>query len=160
MRTAEVCRTGTRTGSITRKARLCGGFVERKPPPSPPSLRTFVDFQTACIKLGCDLELGLHLRNLIVFATGRSRFLTVGNLSIEQLQAAWNESRAGMESQQAEQHVNSGLTLYGLRYTVAVILRECGYDDRRRIGLEDHRNGAPLCARRRRQKDDRRRQEV
>jgi hypothetical protein len=26
--------------------------------------------------------------------------------------------------------VNSGFTLYGLRHTVAVILRECGYDER------------------------------
>jgi hypothetical protein len=30
----------------------------------------------------------------------------------------------------AEQRVNTGLTLYGLRHTVAVILRELGYDER------------------------------
>ena len=29
-----------------------------------------------------------------------------------------------------ERRVNSGLTLYGLRHAVAVILRECGYDER------------------------------
>ncbi len=61
------------------------------------SLQTFIDFQTDCTKLGFDLELGIHLRNLMVFATGQSRFLTVGNLSIEQLQKAWKASCEGMQ---------------------------------------------------------------
>jgi len=41
--------------------------------------------------------LGLHLKNLIVFATGQSRFLTVGGLKLEALQVAWKESCQGME---------------------------------------------------------------
>ena len=60
------------------------------------SLQTFMDFQTECSKLGFDLDLGLHLKNLMVFATGQSRFLTVGNLSVEQLQTAWKEACEGM----------------------------------------------------------------
>ena len=32
---------------------------------------------------GFDLDLGLHLKNMIAFATGQSRFLTVGSLSLE-----------------------------------------------------------------------------
>lgn len=61
------------------------------------SLATFQSFQTKSAKSGFDLDLGLHIRNMIVFATGQSRFLTVGNLTIEQLQAAWIASCDGME---------------------------------------------------------------
>jgi hypothetical protein len=41
--------------------------------------------------------------------------------------ASWRKIRLKLE---AERRVSSGLTLYGLRHTVAVILRECGYDER------------------------------
>ncbi len=61
------------------------------------SLSTFQSFQTKCAKDGFDLDLGLHLRNMVVFATGQSRFLTVGSLGIEQLRAAWKTSCEGME---------------------------------------------------------------
>jgi hypothetical protein len=37
------------------------------------------------------------LKNLITFATGQSRFLTVGNLDLETLQRGWKESVRGME---------------------------------------------------------------
>lgn len=60
------------------------------------SLQTFQDFQAECAKTGFDLDLGLHLKNLIAFATGQSRFLTVGNLTIEVLQKAWKEACEGM----------------------------------------------------------------
>jgi hypothetical protein len=61
------------------------------------SLQTFETFQALCRKSGFDLDLGLHLRNMIVFATGQSRFLTVSGLSAEQLQSAWTRSCEGME---------------------------------------------------------------
>lgn len=61
------------------------------------SLRTFESFQAECAKAGFDLDLGLLLKNLIVFATGQSRFLTVGALTLEQLQCGWKESRQGMQ---------------------------------------------------------------
>jgi len=47
------------------------------------SLKIFQAFQQECTKAGFDLDLGLHLKNLIAFATGQSRFLTVGSLSPE-----------------------------------------------------------------------------
>ncbi len=61
------------------------------------SLKIFQSFQDQCAKSGFDLDLGLHLKNLIAFATGQSRFLTVGNLSLEALQHAWKECVKGME---------------------------------------------------------------
>lgn len=60
------------------------------------SLQTFFDFQAECAKLGFDLELGIHLKNLVAFATGQSRFKTVASLSLPTLQTAWNESGEGM----------------------------------------------------------------
>ncbi|MGQ8878692.1 GmrSD restriction endonuclease domain-containing protein [Delftia sp. NA_296.1] len=61
------------------------------------SLQTFQDFQKACAKTGFDLELGLHLKNLMAFATGQSRFQIVGSLNVENLQKAWKEACDGME---------------------------------------------------------------
>lgn len=61
------------------------------------SLSTFQAFQQLCTKKGYDLDLGLHLRNLIVFATGQCRFLTVGGLSMEALKTSWTQSCEGME---------------------------------------------------------------
>lgn len=61
------------------------------------ALKTFQDFEKQCAESGFDLDLGLHLKNMIAFATGQSRFLTVGNLPIERLQQAWKECVPGME---------------------------------------------------------------
>jgi hypothetical protein len=61
------------------------------------SLAIFQAFGKECAARGFDLDLGLHLKNMIAFATDQSRFLTVGNLSVERLQIAWDESRQGME---------------------------------------------------------------
>jgi integrase len=41
--------------------------------------------------------------------------------------ASWRKVRKKLEE---EARVGAGLTLYGLRHTVAVILRECGCDER------------------------------
>ena len=55
------------------------------------SLKIFQAFQQQCAKVGFDLDLGLHLKNMIAFATGQSRFLTLANLSMEALQNAWKK---------------------------------------------------------------------
>src|SRR5205823_14078155 len=61
------------------------------------SLEIFQSFQNEVAKLGFDFDLGIYLKNMIAFATGQSRFLTVGSLTSEKLQNAWKESRKGME---------------------------------------------------------------
>jgi hypothetical protein len=61
------------------------------------ALKTFQAFQEQCAKVGFDLDLGLHLKNLVTFATGQSRFLTVSNLPVETLKQAWKECVPGME---------------------------------------------------------------
>lgn len=61
------------------------------------SLSMFQSYRTECANLGFALDLGIFLKNMVAFATGQSRFLTVGNLSIDVLQSAWMESRKGMD---------------------------------------------------------------
>ncbi|MEZ5941139.1 MAG: DUF262 domain-containing protein [Planctomycetaceae bacterium] len=60
------------------------------------SLKIFEEFQEECSKAGFDLELGIHVKNLISFITGQSRFKTVGRLTIDQLQSGWEECKEGM----------------------------------------------------------------
>ncbi len=60
------------------------------------SLQVFLDYRSQCATQGFELELGLHLKNLMVFATGQSRFKTVGSLTQDKLQKAWTESCEGM----------------------------------------------------------------
>lgn len=61
------------------------------------ALDVFQTYQIECARSGFDIDLGLHLKNLVAFATGQSRFLTVGRLSIESLQSAWAQSVRGMD---------------------------------------------------------------
>ncbi len=61
------------------------------------SLGIFQEFQEECIKAGFDLDLGLHLKNLVVFCTGQSRFKTVSSLTQEKLQAGWDACQNGMQ---------------------------------------------------------------
>jgi hypothetical protein len=61
------------------------------------ALKIFQGFQAECAKSGFDLDLGLHLKNLVAFATGQSRFRTVPNLPIETVQQGWKHGVAGME---------------------------------------------------------------
>jgi len=61
------------------------------------ALTTFQEFQKQCHEEGFDVDLGLHLKNLVAFATKQSRFLTVGNLPSDTLQRAWRECVPGME---------------------------------------------------------------
>ena len=61
------------------------------------ALKTFQEFQKQGHEEGFDVDLGLHLKNLVAFATKQSRFLTVGNLPSDTLQRAWRECVPGME---------------------------------------------------------------
>ena len=60
------------------------------------SLSIFQAFEAECVDLEFDLGLSIHLKNLVAFATGQSRFKTVGSLSKERLEAAWKDAKKGM----------------------------------------------------------------
>ena len=59
------------------------------------SLKEFEAFQEECGDNGFDLELGIHVKNLVSFATGQSRFKTVGGLTLDKLQAGWETGKEG-----------------------------------------------------------------
>ncbi len=61
------------------------------------SLKTFQMFENECRKQGFDFELALHLKNMIAFATGQSRFKTVASLTQDALETAWMDAKSGMD---------------------------------------------------------------
>ena len=60
------------------------------------SLAEFMAFQQECAGQGFELEMGIHLKNLMAFATAQSRFLRVGSIDLNTLQQAWKEAKEGM----------------------------------------------------------------
>ena len=60
------------------------------------SLAVFQAFQAECATLGFDLDLGIHLKMMIAFATGQSRFVTVRKLRLEELRDGWKAATEGM----------------------------------------------------------------
>ncbi len=60
------------------------------------SLRIFQEFEQECYSDGFPLDLSIHLKTLVAFATGQSRFRAVGGLSLERLQEGWKDAQEGM----------------------------------------------------------------
>lgn len=61
------------------------------------SLRVFEAFAESCASDGFDVGLGLHLKNLVVFASGQSRFRAVGGMSLATLEEGWRLCKDGMD---------------------------------------------------------------
>ena len=61
------------------------------------SLKIFQQFEGACKEQGFDLGLGVHLKNLVSFATGQSRFRAVSGLSKKRIQKGWEDAKQGMD---------------------------------------------------------------
>lgn len=74
------------------------------------SLSIFQAFQADCAKDGFELDLGLHLKNLVAHATGQSRFLTVSNLTLDALKSGWVDGCRGMEFAINFLRSNAGIT--------------------------------------------------
>ena len=71
----------------------------------PDSLKIFEAFQRQCSDVDFELDLGLHLKNLVAFTTGQSRFLTVGGLRGQSPRAgvARKLSRHGVRSKLSQE---------------------------------------------------------
>jgi hypothetical protein len=74
------------------------------------SLNVFQAFQADCSKDGFELDLGVHLKNLVAHATGQSRFLTVSNLTLDELKSGWDDGCRGMEFAINFLRSNAGIT--------------------------------------------------
>lgn len=93
----EVTEIFVRVNSLGAKLRSSDLALAQITAKWPGALKTFQAAQESCEKDGFDVDLGLHLRNLVAFATNQSRFLTVGNLPIETLKNAWKHCVPGIE---------------------------------------------------------------
>jgi len=93
----EVTEIFVRVNSLGAKLRSSDLALAQITAKWPGALKTFQAAQESCEKDGFDVDLGLHLRNLVAFATNQSRFLTVGNLPIETLKAAWKHCVPGLD---------------------------------------------------------------
>lgn len=60
------------------------------------SLRLFEGFRAKCQDKGYTLDIGLIVRALVVFATGQSRFKTVGTLTRERLESVWPKTQTNV----------------------------------------------------------------
>lgn len=61
------------------------------------ALAVFQKFVEKCDNNGFSVDLSVHLKNLVAFATGQSRFQTVTSISLEKLQSSWEECCRGMD---------------------------------------------------------------
>jgi hypothetical protein len=93
----EVTEIFVRVNSLGAKLRSSDLALAQITAKWPGALKTFQVAQESCEQDGFDVDLGLHLRNLVAFATNQSRFLTVGNLPIETLKAAWRHCVPGID---------------------------------------------------------------
>lgn len=103
------------------------------------ALKTFQNFQEDCQKAGFDLDLGIHLKNLVAFATGQSRFITVSGLPVQRLQGAWCECVPGMEFALNFLRSNVGIDSPVLLSSPFILVTLGYYGHRRRykIGAEE-----------------------
>lgn len=98
------------------------------------ALKVFQEAQGRCAKAGFELELGIVLKNLVAFATGQSRFQSVGRLPLDLLKSMWKESVDGLDF--AINFVKSNAQLDSpalmsspfLLVTLAYYGRACGYE--------------------------------
>lgn len=95
------------------------------------SLRIFSAFQDRCAKEGFDLELGIHLKNLMAFTTDQSRFLTVSSLGVDALQLGWAKAEKGMEFAMNFMRSNVGITTPALMSSPFILIA-IGYFGARR----------------------------
>ena len=93
----EVTEIFVRVNSLGAKLRSSDLALAQITAKWPGALKTFQTAQQSCEQHGFDVDLGLHLRNMVAFATNQSRFLTVGNLPPETLKAAWKHCVPGIE---------------------------------------------------------------
>lgn len=75
----------------------------------PGALQMFEEFQEECEEKWFTLDLGLLVRALVVFATGQSRFKTVGSIPLQRLKEGWAKAKEGVRFSVNFLHANAGI---------------------------------------------------
>ncbi len=107
------------------------------------SLKVFQAFQADCTNDGFEVDLGLHLKNLVAHATGQSRFLTVANLTLEELKAGWDDGCRGMEFAINFLRSNAGITSPALLASPFLLISLGFYGAQRSYKLAACRSAGP-----------------
>ncbi len=93
----EVTEIFVRVNSLGAKLRSSDLALAQITAKWPDSLRIFQAFEEDCKKVGFDVDLGIHLKTLISFVTGQSRFRAVSSLTRDDLQSGWEQAKKGMD---------------------------------------------------------------
>ncbi|PSB38496.1 GmrSD restriction endonuclease domain-containing protein [Aphanothece minutissima] len=99
------------------------------------SLQVFQAYQADCTRIGFELDLGIHLKNLVAHATGQSRFLTVANLRLEQLRSGWDDGCRGLDFALNLLRSNAGITSPALLASPFLVISLGFYGAQRRYAL-------------------------
>jgi hypothetical protein len=99
------------------------------------SLEIFQKFEEECQEIGFDLGLAIHLKNLVAFATGQSRFKIVGNLQKERLEASWNDAKKGMNFALNFLRSNAGIDSPALLSSPFIVITLAAYGHKKKYKL-------------------------
>ncbi len=99
------------------------------------SLETFQAYQTSCSKIGFELDLGIHLKNLVTHATGQSRFLTVAGLKLDQIRSGWEMGPQGLDFAFNLLRSNTGISSPALLASPFLLISLGFYGAQRHYGL-------------------------
>lgn len=103
------------------------------------SLAIFQKFEKDCINNRFDLEIGVHLKNLVAFATQQSKFLSVGRIPLDTLKTSWESAQAGMNFAINFARHNCGITSAALLSSpfLMIVLAIYGHHRGYSLGLDD-----------------------
>lgn len=93
----EVTEIFVRVNSLGAKLRSSDLALAQITAKWPGALAQVQEFQKKCDKAGFYLDQAIHLKNMVAFASGQSRFASVGGMSVRKLKRAWAECVPGME---------------------------------------------------------------
>jgi len=99
------------------------------------SLETFQAYQTSCSKIGFELDLAIHLKNLVTHATCQSRFLTVAGLKLDQLRSGWDAGCQGLDFALNLLRSNTGISSPALLASPFLLISLGFYGAQRHYGL-------------------------
>lgn len=91
------------------------------------SLNIFQRFEETCKNQGFDLDLSIHLKNLVSFATGQSRFRAVSGLSKDHIEKGWEAAKQGMDFALNFLRSNAGIDSPALLSSPFIIISIANY---------------------------------
>lgn len=99
------------------------------------SLKMLEDFQEESEQSWYTLDLGMLVRTLVVFATGQSRFKTVGTTQVAELKRGWEEAKEGLRFAINFLRTNAGIENEKLLSSPLFLIAVAYFGSRKRFKL-------------------------